>query len=50
MSVTGYDQSLRNAGRCLASEALQPVRTAKTERLHNGKMSVTDGPFFLARH
>ena len=40
-----YDQALRNAGRCLASEALQPVRTAKTVRVRNGKISITDGPF-----
>ena len=40
-----YDQSLRNAGRCLASEALQPVHTAATVRVRNGKVSVTDGPF-----
>ena len=40
-----YDQSLRNAGRCLASEALQPVRTAATVRVRNGKVSVRDGPF-----
>src|SRR4051794_10130461 len=40
-----YDQGLRNAGRCLASEALQPVRTAKTLRVRNGKLSITDGPF-----
>jgi len=40
-----YDQSLRSAGRCLASEALQPVRTAKTVRVRNGKVAITDGPF-----
>jgi hypothetical protein len=40
-----YDQSLRQAGKCLASEALQPVRTAATVRIRNGKVSVTDGPF-----
>ena len=40
-----YDQALRNSGRCLASEALQPVRTAATVRVRNGKVSVTDGPF-----
>ena len=40
-----YDQGLRNTGRCVASEALQPVHTAKTVRIRNGKMSVTDGPF-----
>lgn len=40
-----YDQSLRNAGRCLASEALQPVHTAASVRVRNGKAVVTDGPF-----
>jgi hypothetical protein len=40
-----YDQALRNAGRCLASEALQPVQTAATVRVRNGKVSVRDGPF-----
>jgi hypothetical protein len=40
-----YDRSLRDAGRCLASEALQPVRTAASVRLRNGKVSVRDGPF-----
>jgi hypothetical protein len=40
-----YDQSLRGTGRCLASEALQPVRTAKSVRVRNGKVSVRDGPF-----
>jgi hypothetical protein len=40
-----YDQALRNAGRCLASEALQPVGTAATVRVRNGKVSVRDGPF-----
>ena len=40
-----YDQSLRAAGRCLASEALQPVHTAASVRVRDGKVSVTDGPF-----
>jgi hypothetical protein len=40
-----YDQGLRNGGKCLASEALQPVRTASTVRVRDGKMSVRDGPF-----
>jgi hypothetical protein len=40
-----YDQSLRNAGRCIASEALQPVRSASTVRVRNGKVCITDGPF-----
>jgi hypothetical protein len=40
-----YDQSLRDAGKCIASEALQPVNTAATVRVRNGKVSITDGPF-----
>ena len=40
-----YDQSLRTSGQCLASEALQPVRTARTVQVRQGKVSVRDGPF-----
>ena len=40
-----YDQDLRKAGRCIASEALQPVHTAATVRVRDGKVSVRDGPF-----
>jgi hypothetical protein len=40
-----YDAAIRADGRCLASEALQPVETATTVRVRNGKLSVTDGPF-----
>lgn len=40
-----YDEALRKSGHCLASEALQPVQTATTVRVRNGKVSVTDGPF-----
>ena len=40
-----YDEALRDAGRCLASEALQPVHTATSVRVRDGKMSITDGPF-----
>jgi hypothetical protein len=40
-----YDQVLRNAGQRLASEALQPVRTATTVRVRDGKVSIRDGPF-----
>ena len=39
------DAELRASGRCVASEALQPVATATTVRVRNGKVSVTDGPF-----
>jgi hypothetical protein len=40
-----YDAALRKSGHCLASEALQPIRTATTVRVRDGKVSVTDGPF-----
>jgi hypothetical protein len=40
-----YDAALRQNGRCVASEALQPVQTATTVRVRNGHMSITDGPF-----
>jgi hypothetical protein len=40
-----YDAALRASGQCLASEALQPVETATTVRVRNGKVSMTDGPF-----
>jgi hypothetical protein len=40
-----YDRSLRKGGRCIASEALQPVHTATTVRVRDGRLSVIDGPF-----
>jgi hypothetical protein len=40
-----YDLALRNEGKCLASEALQPAHTAATVRVRDGKVSVRDGPF-----
>jgi hypothetical protein len=36
---------LRETGLLVAAEALQPVDTATTVRIRNGRMSVTDGPF-----
>ncbi len=35
----------RKSGVLLGAEALQPVETAATVRVRNGKLSVTDGPF-----
>ena len=40
-----WDRSLRDSGRCLASEALESVATATTVRVRHGKVSVSDGPF-----
>lgn len=35
----------RKSGLLIAAEALQPVQTATTVRVRNGKVAVTDGPF-----
>ena len=40
-----YDQSLKARGHFIVAQALQPVNTATTVRVRNGKVSVTDGPF-----
>jgi hypothetical protein len=40
-----YGDGLRGTDVLVAAEALQPVDTATTVRLRNGKVSVTDGPF-----
>jgi hypothetical protein len=39
------DEELRKSAHHVASEALQPVRTATTVRIRHGKLSATDGPF-----
>ncbi len=35
----------RASGLLVAAEALEPIETATTVRMRNGKLSVTDGPF-----
>ena len=40
-----FSEGLRQQGHRLAAEALQPVDTATTVRVRNGRLSVTDGPF-----
>jgi hypothetical protein len=40
-----FGEGLRGSGRFVGGEALQPVQTATTIRVRNGKLSVTDGPF-----
>ncbi|MBQ0797445.1 YciI family protein [Zhongshania sp.] len=42
MSCVG---GLIDSGHFIAGEALQPVETATTLRIRNGKVSYTDGPF-----
>ncbi len=39
------DADLRASGHCVASEALEPVATATTVRIRNGRIAVSDGPF-----
>ncbi len=40
-----YDEELRTSGHYIVSEALQPVQTATTLRVRNGRVATTDGPF-----
>lgn len=40
-----FDSEIRESGHCLASEALEPVATATTVRVRDGRTSVVDGPF-----
>ena len=36
---------LRAAGKLVAAEALQPIKTAKTVRVRQGEVRIVDGPF-----
>ena len=38
-------EGFRSRGLLVAAEALQPVDTATTVRVRNGRVTVTDGPF-----
>ncbi|HET8837299.1 MAG TPA: YciI family protein [Gemmatimonadales bacterium] len=40
-----FTEDIRKSGHMIHGEALQPVHTATTVRLRNGKLSTTDGPF-----
>ncbi len=40
-----YNEELHKSGHYLSANRLQPVRTAATVRVRNGKLSATDGPF-----
>jgi hypothetical protein len=42
-------ERLRESGHFIAGEPLQSVRTAKTVRVHEGAVSVVDGPFAETR-
>lgn len=40
-----YDDMLRKTGHIVGGEGLQSPRRAATLRFHNGKVSITDGPY-----
>jgi len=40
-----FTEDIRKSGNYIAGEALEPVKTATTVRIRNGKLSATDGPF-----
>jgi hypothetical protein len=40
-----YCEALKKSGHLIAVEQLEPVQTAMTVQVRNGKLSVTDGPF-----
>jgi hypothetical protein len=40
-----FTEAIKKSGHHIAGEALQPVQTATTVRVRNGKTSTTDGPF-----
>lgn len=40
-----YDEALQRSGHMIAAQALQPVATAATVRVRNGRTLTTDGPF-----
>lgn len=44
-----YDDELRKSGHFIVSAPLEPVQTAMTVRVRNGKLSMTDGPFAETR-
>jgi len=40
-----FTEDIKKSGHYQAGEALQPVQTATSVRIRNGKLSTTDGPF-----
>ena len=44
-----FSRSIYKSGNYIAGEALQPIATATTVRVRNGKSLTTDGPFAESR-
>jgi len=42
---SAFKDRIKNSGRLVGCNPLQPTRTAITVRVRNGKVSTTDGPF-----
>ena len=40
-----YTEALRESGKYVAGDALQPIKTAKTVQVRDGEALTTDGPF-----
>jgi hypothetical protein len=40
-----FTDDIKKSGHYRAGEALQPIKTATSVRVRNGKLSTTDGPF-----
>lgn len=40
-----FTEGIRQSGHYVGGEALQPIGTATSLRIRNGKMTTTDGPF-----
>ena len=40
-----FTEGIKKSGHYVAGEALQPVQTATSVRIRNGKVTTTDGPF-----
>jgi hypothetical protein len=43
--TSAYNEALQKSGHFISTAGLQPVQTATTVRMRNGKTSITDGPF-----
>ena len=44
-----YEEELRRSGHVVVAQTLEPVQTATTVRIRNGRVSTTDGPFAETR-
>ena len=49
VEALAYDEELRANGHSIVADVLQPVQTATTLRVRNGKVATTDGPFAATR-